>query len=120
MSVKRILIVDDDAEFCEELEQALKSEGFLAECISNVLKAKSAIRNNSYDLVLLDYKMPGMTGKEILKTFKKSRIPKNIFIITGKPLVEDELKKEGLLASGMKVISKPVNFGALLEEIRNL
>jgi len=115
----RILIIDDDTELCEELMESFKGEGYSPAYTSDVVKGEGLIRAGDYDTVLLDYKMPALTGVDMLKKLKADNVRKRIFIITGKPFVERALREEGLSDMVSGVISKPINFEALLEKIKN-
>lgn len=119
MPSKNILIVDDDMEFCDELAEALKEEGYCPECVSDPVKGEGLIMNGAYNTVLLDYKMPFLTGIDILKKLKAKNIKRRIFIVTGRPFVDQMLRKEKLQDMISGVISKPVNFEELLQEIKN-
>lgn len=118
MTSKRILIIDDDAEFCEELVESLNCEGYLADHTTDSCKGESLIRNGNYNTILLDFKMQELTGMDIIKKLKEDSIKKHIFIVTGKPSAEGLLKEKDLLDFVSGVIIKPVNFNALLKRIK--
>lgn len=118
VSAKRVLIIDDDAELCEELIEALKAEGYFAECVSDPTKAEALLREGNYDIFLLDYKMPLVSGLDILKKLKADNIRQHVFIITGKPGIEQTIKEENLLDMINGVITKPIDFKTLLEKIK--
>ncbi|MBV8339084.1 MAG: response regulator, partial [Candidatus Eremiobacteraeota bacterium] len=61
---KRILIVDDEPQIAEVLEQYLLDEGFLIDKASDGISAVSAFAAGRPDLVILDLKLPGMSGLE--------------------------------------------------------
>jgi len=62
---KKILIVDDDEEFCEEMSEILADEGYYVEQLFKGVKVIKLLKENKYDLVFLDMKMPGISGFEI-------------------------------------------------------
>jgi two-component system, OmpR family, response regulator ChvI len=69
---KRILIVDDEADITLSFSLALEDSGlFLVDTYNDSLVALSNYRPNSYDLLLLDIKMPGMNGFELYEQIKK-------------------------------------------------
>jgi two-component system copper resistance phosphate regulon response regulator CusR len=115
--VKQILIIDDDIFFCDELSDSLKAEGYSVDYTDNPLKGEQLIINNNYYVILLDYKMPILTGIDIIKKLKTNNISKRIFIITGRPSVEQVLREENLLDAISCIIKKPINFEYLLERI---
>ncbi|NTV29990.1 MAG: response regulator, partial [Candidatus Omnitrophica bacterium] len=85
MACKKILIIDDDKELCEELVEFLQAEGYAAECASDSIDGEKLVRSKKYDMVLLDYKMPVLTGVDLLKRLKADNIRERIFIISGRP-----------------------------------
>lgn len=117
MASKRILIIDDDIELCEEIKESLQSEEYIAEVIQDAIKGESLIRGSTYDIILLDYKMPNQSGIDILKKLKADGIKKRIFIFSGRPSVEKALKDADLLDMISGIINKPVSFEALLDKI---
>ncbi len=80
---KRVLIVDDEPIICQALKMILRYDGHRAETVSGGAEAVAAVETNSYDLVFLDYQMPGMTGDKVASVIK-SKAPKSpIIFVTG-------------------------------------
>jgi len=127
MAIK-ILIIDDDVELCEEIKEPLEDEGYSVTTEHNGLKAKRLIENYDYDILLLDIRLPGLTGLEILKGIKDKGMKPKVLIITGRPLkkilpegadaVEDEEEATLKLADG--IINKPFDGMAVLNKIKEL
>ncbi len=72
MRTKHILLVDDDAENREELSMALEFNNFKVTCVSSGEESIETARNEKFDLVLMDIKMPGLGGIEASKIIKES------------------------------------------------
>jgi two-component system OmpR family response regulator len=119
LSSGRILVIDDDRDLCEELSDALGEEGYSTEAAWDVARAKDLIIENGYDVVLLDFKMPGDGGIGILRIMKEKKIQAKVLLISGRPFVEDLLKEAGLLDAVSVIIPKPIAFETLLEAIRD-
>jgi two-component system OmpR family response regulator len=119
MTAKRILIVDDDVDLCEELADALSEEGYDTGHTSDVAEAKRRIREDRYDILLLDYKMPGPGGIGILRAMRAENVVMTVLVISGRPFIEDELEKQGLHDMVRGILHKPVAFADLLEAIRD-
>lgn len=116
---KKILIVDDDTELCEELGELLRDEGFSVETVFDGDNGKKEIEKFNYDLLILDFKMPGVNGIEILREMKEKKPACKFFMISGKPHLEKTLQEENLspLLDGM--MQKPFDIETLLAKIHS-
>ncbi|MFA5100624.1 MAG: response regulator [Candidatus Omnitrophota bacterium] len=79
MSAKRILVVDDDLEFLQELKETLHLSGYEVDAVNKSVNAVGFAIDRKPDLILLDLRMDGMTGFEVAKELRMlpqtSRIP---------------------------------------------
>jgi len=113
---KRILIVDDDPSIRYMLSRVLLDEGY------NVLSAAKGRQGlelaftGQTDLVLLDWKMPGLNGEETLKELAFARPALPVIVITAYP----RKQSEGALTGANAVLQKPLDFPMLLEAIKKL
>jgi two-component system, OmpR family, response regulator VicR len=117
---KRILIVDDDIEFLDELKTALKSTGLELDFASNGFEAGRKIYTNKPSLVLLDFKMPGLNGFEVCKILHMYEDTRNIpvFAITVLNSREDINK---IKACGVKeYMAKPIDITRLIKLVKNI
>lgn len=88
--MKKILIIEDDESLQKELYTLLVNSGYEAEIVTVFEKVVSQIINTDADLVLLDIKIPGMTGDFILREVRKtSQIP--VIMVTSKNSDMDEV-----------------------------
>lgn len=69
----KILIVDDEENIRFLFREELEEEGYIVETASNGIEALEKVKNSTFDLVVLDIKMPGMGGIEALNEIKKIR-----------------------------------------------
>ena len=99
---KSILVVDDEQDIVEILEFNLKTKGFQVQVAYSAEEALMKMRNNTFDLLLLDVMMPGMSGFDLAKRLKGS-VP--IIFITAKDAEDDMLAGFGLGADDY--IAKP-------------
>ena len=85
MSVGRVLIVDDDSDVRDYLVGALSQQGFDAVSIDSGNNIVPVTRQLKPDLILLDHRMPGVTGSDVIRNVKSDpelyRIP--IIMVTG-------------------------------------
>lgn len=115
---KKVLVIDDDKELCEELSEILREEGFNAQCALSHLKAKELLVENAFDVVLLDVKMPQVDGIEFLEEYKEKLRGVKLFIISGSLLISKLLAQRGLSHLVAEVFNKPFSIELLLEKIK--
>src|SRR4030066_626549 len=104
-----ILIVEDCQSQREMLRYFLLSEGHKVAEAENGKKAIKAVLNGHFDLILLDYKMPGMDGLEVLKEIKHINPEIDVVIITAYGTIETAV--EAMKAGAIDYITKPIEFG---------
>jgi len=111
---KNILIVDDDKDFTSLYETFLKYDGYKVDVFTDPVDALSSFKKYTYDLVLLDLKMPQMNGIELSHKIKE--IDSNVIICftTADRTYIKELRK-GILDIDKIVLYKPV----LLKDLKN-
>ncbi len=98
----------------------MTDEGYLVESVADGALGKTALINNHYDLVIIDYRMPSSNGIEVLKSIKEKDLKVHAFLISGKPFIEKLLKEEGLNSLVTCVINKPFCIKTLLNNIKTL
>ena len=81
----RVLIVDDDSEICEELADLLEAEGMQVETCHDGHDARARLARNAYDLVLLDLKLPGVSGLEVLRWYAAQPGRGRVIVVSGTP-----------------------------------
>jgi PleD family two-component response regulator len=90
---KRILIVDDDQDHLASTIQILEKQGYEVRLHSQSIGTSQVVMKFRPDLILLDIKMPGVSGEELAGILKRNEIAKNIPIIFYSGLDEDSLYK---------------------------
>lgn len=111
----KVLCIDDEEELVSAWIERLLIRGIYAEGVTDGHEAIRRIKERNFDVVILDIKMPGISGFEIMKRIKtiKPKIP--VILITGHQCQEDE--NEGMLADSFDCLVKPVNIDILVEKI---
>lgn len=79
----QLLIVDDEVNFLNSISRRLELRKFKVTTASDGKHAIKAAKNKKFDLALLDLRMPGMEGTEVLKILKKKHLFLEILILTG-------------------------------------
>jgi DNA-binding response OmpR family regulator len=124
----RILIIEDDLDLCEALAESFEDEGFIVNHRQNGMLGKTELEQGDYDLLILDIKIPGLTGFGILEWLKKSGYIIKTIVLTGMPLHEeitkylneDSPKEAELLKYADRVINKPVKTELLIKNVKEL
>jgi len=109
----KILIVDDEVKFLDSVARRLEMRDFEVAKASNGSQAVEAARSGKFDLALLDLKMPGMDGKEVLEILKKEHKHLEVIILTGHGSVDSAVECTKLGAFGY--LPKPYELDNLLE-----
>jgi two-component system response regulator ChvI len=112
LSNRRVLIVDDDGMFRESLTQNLSDAGFSTMAFAD---GPSALRHltesGTPDMILLDWKMPGMTGIEVLRELRERKVETPVVFLT---VLSDQIYEEaGLLGGAVDFIEKSRGFSIL-------
>lgn len=112
--MERILIIEDEKDVNQLLAQTLQNSGYEAESVHNGLDGISRLRNQRFDMVLLDLMLPFKSGDEVLKEIRKdSDIP--VIVISAKDLVGTKID---LLTLGADdYITKPFDLGEVTARV---
>jgi DNA-binding response OmpR family regulator len=111
-----ILIVEDEAGIVQFLQQGLEEEGYTITSASDGLKGFELTQKNNFDLILLDWMLPKMTGLELCKAIRLKNSTTPILFLTARDTVQETI--EGLKAGANDYIKKPFSFDELLERIK--
>ena len=111
----KILVIEDDADINTLLKKILERAGYEAETAFSGTEGRLLLKLNTYDLVLLDLMLPGLSGEELLTEIRKTlRMP--VIALTAKAGLSD---KVNVLGSGADdYITKPFGTGELLARVR--
>ena len=118
----RILIVDDEPDVCEILEKVLEKNGFTADSFSDPLLALENFRPRTYDLLLLDIKMPDMDGFRLYQEMKKMDSRVKVCFLTASEMYYERFRKEEEFAALDKdlFLRKPIRNEELIKEINRI
>jgi DNA-binding NtrC family response regulator len=101
----RILVVDDEMIVCESCKRILEEDGYEVETALSGMEAFEKMKENPFDIVITDLKMPGIDGMEVLRTFRKEYPDVIIIMITGFSTVETAV--EAMKLGAFDYIPKP-------------
>jgi DNA-binding response OmpR family regulator len=111
-----ILIVEDEVGIVQFLKQGLEEEGYEITTAFDGLQGFEVIQNTSFDLVILDWMLPKMSGLDLCKAIRIKYINTPIIFLTAKDTIQETI--EGLKAGANDYIKKPFSFEELIERIK--
>jgi len=125
----RILLVDDEVDITTVFTLALADNGFEVDAFNDPIQALSGFRSGSYDLALIDYKMPNMNGFELYREIRKIDERVKVCFITAFEVYHEELKKKFRSSSNASpqckqevdvkcFIQKPIDIDELVQRIK--
>lgn len=119
MTSANVLMVDDDVELCEMIVAYLREDGFDASAVHNGEQALDAVDRQSYDAMILDVMMPGMSGHEVLRQLQARAsgiAPIPVLMLTAKG--DDVDRIVGLETGADDYLAKPCNLRELAARLR--
>lgn len=117
-SKRKILIADDNKELCMNLSDILELKGCKTIIVNDGYHAIEAVKDDNFNVVLLDIKMPGINGVDVLKILKKIAPHMVVIVITA--FAGDLSYEEDLKDMNLKIIEKPIDIDKLLAIIGDI
>jgi two-component system response regulator ArlR len=114
--MKHILIVEDEEGIVQFLKQGLEEEGYQVSSANDGAEGLSVFQSGKFDLVLLDWMLPKMTGVELCQAIRQQNTKLPIIFLTAKDTVQETV--EGLKSGANDYIKKPFSFDELVERIK--
>ncbi|ODS33452.1 MAG: two-component response regulator [Candidatus Scalindua rubra] len=109
--MSKILVVDDEVKAYELIKRFLETRGYNVITSTSGEDAIEKVKNEKPDVILLDIRMPGMEGTEVLKRVRE--FDKDVGIIMVTAVKEEETGKEALKLGADEYITKPIDFDYL-------
>ena len=113
----RVLVVDDEEELVSSIIKCLGIRGLSAEGVSSGERALDILQSKDFDVVILDFKMPGMNGVDVLRQIKKKSPAAEVIMYTGNGPMETGI--DALQLGAYQWIRKPITVNELLVQINN-
>src|SRR4030095_16645344 len=114
----KILVVEDDLEFSGVVQGWLTNEHHAVEVVHDGKVARDTLQVYEYDLVILDWQLPGLSGVEICQQFRSQGGVTPILMLTGKSAIAE--KEAGLDAGSDDYLTKPFHMKELSARVRAL
>lgn len=117
MKIIRLLLVDDEEDFRATLAARLKRRNLDISDVASGEDALELLKQKSFDVAIVDIKMPGMDGIETLRHIKKIDPLMEVILLTGHASIEAGI--EGIKSGAYDYVIKPCNIDALLDKIED-
>ncbi len=115
----KLLIVEDEEKLARSLEKGLKAEGYIVDVAYDSDAAATLAETGSYDLILLDWMIPGKhDGPGLVKLWRDAREQAPILMLTARTTIGDRV--HGLDTGADDFLTKPFSFDELLARVRAL
>lgn len=114
----RVLVVEDDAKLNQIIVRGLTEEGYAVDTAENGLDGQHLAELNPYDLIILDWMLPGKSGLEICTELRRRAIAIPVLMLTARDAVSDRVS--GLDSGADDYLTKPFAFDELLARLRAL
>ena len=114
----RILIAEDDSILADGLSRSLRYEGYVVDVVNDGSSADSALKLQSFDLLILDLDLPQMHGLSVLRLLRQRQTPLPVLILTAADAVEQRVK--GLDLGADDYMAKPFALTELEARVRAL
>ncbi len=116
--MKRILVVDDDKEASTAIAQCLEHLGHAAICCGHAQEALALLSTQEFSLLLVDYRMPDMTGLDLIAMLRQENCQIPALMMTGHFATADRVPLEKLGISG--ILRKPMTLPQLARALEDL
>lgn len=113
-----ILIVEDDKKIANYSKEGFEEEHFVVDLAYNGEDGLSLVETNTYDVIILDWMLPGIDGIEVCKKIRELGLTTPIIMLTAKTFIEDKVL--GLNSGADDYIPKPFYFEELLARVNAL
>jgi two-component system, OmpR family, copper resistance phosphate regulon response regulator CusR len=114
----RVLLIEDEANIADYLLRGLREEGFTVEHAADGVTASKSLRANAWDIVLLDWWLPGQDGLALLRGLRERDRVTPVLFLTARDQVQ--YRVIGLDSGADDYLCKPFDFEELLARMRSL
>ncbi len=118
MAEFRVLLVDDEEELVNALVERLRYRDIEAEYALNGIDALHMLKERTFDIVVLDLKLPGMDGTEVLKNIRQYHPEVPVLMITGHGSVTGD--EQAKIDEAAAFLAKPIHLEDLIEKMREV
>jgi DNA-binding response OmpR family regulator len=117
VEAKRVLVVDDEADFLATYERLLRRQGFRVVVAATRAAGVAAVTSEHPDLVISDLRLPDGSGLDVVRAARSMPDPPSVIVITGYPSADT--RRAALAAGATAFLAKPFAAAGLLAAIRS-
>lgn len=114
----RVLLVEDDPQLGDGLAIGMRQSGFAVDWLKDGVSADTALKTESFDLVVLDLGLPRLSGMDLLRRLRARKVTLPVLILTARDAVGDKIA--GLDAGADDYLVKPIDLDELAARLRAL
>jgi DNA-binding response OmpR family regulator len=111
----RILLVEDEPKVANFIERTLRENAYAVDVVQTGEKALELSKNTNYDAILLDVRLPGISGVEVCRELRRRGLKAPVMMLTARALIEQRV--EGLDAGADDYLTKPFVLAELLARL---
>jgi DNA-binding response OmpR family regulator len=112
----RVLVIEDDVTLGHALQEFLSDQGHAVDWLTNGENVMGALAGQSYDLLLLDLNLPGLSGLDVLRRLRQEKNQVPVLILTARDELDDRVA--GLDAGADDYVTKPFELPELAARVR--
>ncbi len=116
--VERLLIIEDEDTLCQSLQRVFEKEGYAVDRAESAETAFTLLEKESYDLIITDIILPGISGIELLAKYRKKNPSQKVIIITAYASLATAV--ESIKAGASDFIIKPLIHDEMKRAVRNV
>lgn len=117
-TLSKILLVEDDPTYGRTIKQCLSTDGHVVDCVTTATEAAEYLQRYGYDLIVLDWMLPDLSGPDLCKSLRSNGIDVPVLMLTAKSEIDDTVI--GLDSGADDYLGKPAHPAALLARVRAL
>ncbi len=117
MEQPRILIVDDEEDLTSAMVERLELRGFQVEAATSGIEALKRVSETDFDVLILDVKMPGIDGLQLMAEINRQHLDLPVILLTGHGSAAEA--ERGMREGAFDYLMKPIDLNTLVEKIRN-
>lgn len=114
----KVLVVEDNLKLSSFLDRALVEEGYVVDVVADGEAALASLAKSTYDLVLLDWMLPGIDGVDVCRAIRQRGLGVPVLMLTARAEISERIA--GLDAGADDYLAKPFDLGELLARARAL